>query len=198
MKNKLLEELENYSSEFIKDDYAEIVPNIVYSCGYCGLTYAEEEMMKEHTKECLYNPDNDLSCITCQHCNYVLNPPYGKTNGYIELIKKGVTSKYGYFNCKHPKELYSGKLTENTVLKPNKKCYEPLSKGERFTTSRTSEYEEYLEIMNRIDVEEEKVNEWVDEYWDMVLKLNQGKITEQEFQLKIDEILGDDSNDKEH
>lgn len=43
-----------------------MITKITYRCEHCWVEGAEEEYMRLHEDECLYNPKN-RTCFTCQH-----------------------------------------------------------------------------------------------------------------------------------
>ena len=129
----------------------------VYTCNFCGESYISLEELNKHLEECTYNFIDHKGCLTCKHCNIHLVPPYGKDNGYSSLRVLKVTGIKSYAEC--DKGIYDGKLTEEKLLREDKKCFEGINEFSDFKIIKDKEWLEYKGILDDIDVEQDEIDD---------------------------------------
>lgn len=170
--------------------FKEIVEELYYSCGHCGKVFESVELLEEHLETCIWNGNKRHTCITCKNVCYKLVPPYAKENNYDILRKEGIVSSNSYFECSTGE--YSGRLTEDKILREDKQCYEPRKLGTTFNVERGNEYSEYQNILSDISVEQDKIDAMIEEFWSRVQDLSNSGLSEQE----ILEILEEEFKDE--
>ena len=170
--------------------FEEIKEEKVYTCNYCGKSFETVELVKEHQETCLWNGSKQHNCITCKQACYKLAPVYAKDNGYDILRKQGITSNNSYFECS--KDVYKGKLTEEKVLRTDKKCYEQRELATMFNIERSKEYDEYVNLLDEINKDDSEINNWINEFWGRVEDLSAEGKTEEEILKILEEEFKDE------
>lgn len=162
-----------------------ILEKTFYVCKYCDSVFDGLEMARLHLNECLYNYDDVHTCVSCKHCAINLVAPTDKDNGYKSLRLQNVVGNKAYLTC--GKEVYSGKLTEDKILREDKSCYEPMSIGEQFDVIHTDSYVRYKELMARADVEQKEIDDDIKAYWAYVKELDKQGYTKEEITKMVGE-----------
>jgi|LGOV01.1.fsa_nt_gb hypothetical protein len=141
----------NNDSNMYGNDYDDprIEAKTVYSCTQCMQPkgYDSLEGIKEHLNKCLYDVNNH-SCVMCKDLKIIQTAPYPRLRSewYDEDVFwafKNYTKGY----CLSKERL----LTEEDILNYND-CFIDGSDSDA-VLEYTDEYKEFLEISNRIDLE---------------------------------------------
>lgn len=141
------------SEKISKDKYTE---SIVYVCNYCGKNYGDLENLGIHLEECTYNFDDHHSCLTCEHANINLVPPYGRSNDYSSQKLLEVVGNRSFITCGN--NIYSGKISEDKVLRENKTCYKGITEFKDFTIIKDKEWESYTTNLKDIIEEQDEID----------------------------------------
>lgn len=124
-------------------------------CNFCSREF-DDKNIEIHLSECLYNYLDVHTCTTCKHCAINLVPPYGDSNGYTSNRLLEFVGNKSFISCN--KSVYSGKLTEEKVLREDKKCYEQVDDEDDFIIVKDKEFLEYKEIINSSIEEQDEID----------------------------------------
>lgn len=124
-------------------------------CNFCSREF-DDENIEIHLEECLYNYLDVHTCTTCKHCAINLVPPYGDNNGYTSQNLQEFIGNKSFLTCN--KGIYSGKLTDEKILRVNKKCYEPVDDDDEFIIIKDKEYNEYKTIIDNAIEEQDEID----------------------------------------
>lgn len=167
-----------------------IIERVMYECKYCHSIYDSKEMIKIHLEECLHNYDDIHTCVTCKNCVLNLVAPTEKDNGYNSLRLQNVVGVKAYLTC--DKNIYNGKISEDKVLREDKKCYEQMEEGEHFIVHHTEGYKRYKELMEQADKEQKEIDESILDYHKTVNELKEQGLVEEEIKEIIEEKYKDE------
>jgi CRISPR/Cas system-associated endonuclease Cas1 len=142
--NKLLEDDKRFHQESI---------NV---CNFCSREF-DDDNIHIHMKECLYNYLDVHTCTTCKHCEINLVPPYGDTNGYTSQSVQEFIGDKSFISC--AKNIYNGKISDEKILRRDKKCYEQIDENDEFIIIKDKEYLEYKEIINEAIIEQDEIDD---------------------------------------
>ena len=138
-------------------DEKKYTESIVYVCNYCGKNYGDLDNLGVHLNECTYNFDDHHSCLTCEHAEINLVPPYGKSNNYQSQRLLEVVGNRSFITC--GKNIYDGKITDDKVMRENKSCYEPITEFKDFNIKKDKEWLEYKGMLDDIDEEQKDIDD---------------------------------------
>jgi hypothetical protein len=114
------------------------------------------ESMKKHLDKCLYDVNNH-SCVMCKDLKIIQTAPYPRLrNKYFDEDVFWAFKNYTKGYCK----LKDRDLTEEDILNDNE-CFTDGS-DENAELEYTDEYKEFLEISNKIDLENLENNQEIE------------------------------------
>ena len=157
-----------------------IIEKIFYECKYCSSVFDSKDMAEIHVGECLHNYDDVHTCVSCKHACINLVAPTDLDNGYSSLRLQGIVGTKAYLTCS--KNIYNGKLTEEKILREDKKCYEQMEEGEQFIVNHTDSYTRYKGLIEQANEEEKEINESILEYHSTIKDLKEQGYSEEEAQ----------------
>lgn len=137
-------------------DKKKYTESIVYVCNYCGKNYGDLENLGIHLEECVYNFDDSHTCLTCEHANIHLVPPYGNTNGYSSQRLLEVVGNRSYITCNN--NIYNGKISEEKIMRENKSCYKGITEFRDFSITKDKDWLEYTENLKEIREEQDEID----------------------------------------
>jgi len=154
---------EQMESDEFKEEYDKLLEDdkrfhqeTINVCNFCSREF-DDENIELHLEECLYNYLDVHTCTTCKHCEINLVPPYGDDNGYNSQNLLEFIGNKSFISC--DKNIYNGKITEEKILRRDKKCYEQIDENDEFIINKDKEYIEYKEIINEAIIEQDEIDE---------------------------------------
>lgn len=136
----------------------------MYVCDGCGDVFAFEEHAKEHSKQCIRNPETFHGSSTDKNTKILIKAPTEKDNGYknYQLLKwlgnknkLVVDTEEGY-----------RELEEDEILEENKEGYEPIEFGEDLETIRSENWEKQIKLLYEGIEEQREIGESIKEFWE--------------------------------
>lgn len=149
-----------------------------YECEHCRSVFDSEDMIKIHLEECLLNSEDVHTCVGCKHSVLNLVAPTDKDNRYESLRLQNILGPKAFLTC--GKGIYSGKLTQEKILREDKSCFVPKDIDERFDVAYTDGYIRYKKLMEEADEEQQSIDEDILDWHKTVKELKEQGLSEEE------------------